>query len=58
MTPINAIGPIAARERLLERNLELASIDVALESAVSGAGALTIVEGPAGIGKSTFGVVL
>jgi predicted ATPase len=39
---------------LLERAGELAVIDAALEDACEGTGRLVIVEGPAGIGKSSI----
>ncbi len=53
-------GPRAARpwrdeqRALLERAEELASIDAAIAGAQSGAGKLIILEGPAGIGKTSL----
>ncbi len=40
--------------RLLERGTELAAIEAALQSARSGAGSALLVEGPAGIGKTSL----
>jgi predicted ATPase len=39
---------------LLERGAELAGIDGLLAAACAGAGALIVIEGPAGIGKSAL----
>src|SRR4051812_3706710 len=43
---------MAATAALLERELELARIERALDRAGAGEGSLVVVEGPAGIGKS------
>jgi predicted ATPase len=40
--------------RLVERDEELAAIDSALDAARSGTGGLLLVEGPAGIGKTSL----
>src|SRR5829696_8015467 len=44
----------AATGRLLERSEELARIESALAEACSGRGALVVIEGPAGIGKTAL----
>src|SRR6266508_117634 len=46
------MGVAAAAAPLLERSGELARIESALTEARSGTGALVVVEGPAGIGKT------
>jgi DNA-binding CsgD family transcriptional regulator len=44
----------SSRSRLLEREAELEQIDGVLRSAAAGAGAIAVVEGAAGIGKSSL----
>jgi hypothetical protein len=41
-------------DRLVERAAELAALERALDRAAAGAGALAVIEGPAGIGKSAL----
>ena len=49
MAPQQAEG-----ELLLERAEELAAIDAAIADAIAGAGRFAVIEGPAGIGKSSL----
>ena len=44
----------AERSLLLERAEELAAVDAALADALAGAGRFAVIEGPAGIGKSSL----
>jgi predicted ATPase len=52
MAATSALEPLDAS--LLERDRELAAIDDALGEAAAGRGRLLLVEGPAGIGKTTL----
>src|SRR3954447_19345806 len=52
MTRTEAPEP-AGSHRPLERELEIAALDAAIEPARAGTGALILIEGPAGIGKTT-----
>lgn len=47
-------GRAVIRQRLLERESELAEIALALEAASAGGGRLVVVEAPAGLGKSAL----
>ena len=48
---VSVLPPVAV-EGLLEREVELARVDGLLDRAGAGLGAVVVVEGPAGIGKS------
>lgn len=45
---------MGAPQRLLERESEIAAVEEALTAAAAGAGAVLLVEGPAGIGKTSL----
>ena len=54
MSHKNAGSPAASVPHLFEREAELAEIDAALRSASAGVGRAVLVEGPAGIGKTSL----
>ncbi len=47
-------GAAESEDRILERDRELAVIEAALAGAVRGEGSLVLVDGPAGVGKTTL----
>ena len=53
-SPPGARRRITGPDELLEREAELGRIAAALRSAANGSGAIVVVEGAAGIGKSTL----
>ncbi|HEU4422866.1 MAG TPA: AAA family ATPase [Pilimelia sp.] len=54
MTAVPAAARPAKQATLLERDRELDAIDRALAEAIDGRGAVVVVEGPAGIGKTAL----
>jgi DNA-binding CsgD family transcriptional regulator len=48
------MADVTTRTELLERDAELAQIDAAMRAAAAGAGAAIVIEGAAGIGKSSL----